>query len=212
MILLVATTNPGKIREIRLVLDGAVAGLRLLTLSDLPPVAEPEETGHTFGANAWLKAAYYAQASGLTTVAEDSGLVIDALDGRPGVQSARYPGETYPLKFNNLYNELGPYPRPWAARYVCAVAIAQQEAAGQVTPIFTCEATIEGEIAPEPRGEFGFGYDPIFYYPPYETTLGSVSDERKLAVAHRGQAFREVAAWLAGRSTSLAPRINDARP
>ncbi len=211
MILLVATTNPGKIREIRHVLDRAVPGLRLLTLPDLPPVAEPEETGHTFAANAWLKAEYYAAASGLATVAEDSGLAIDALDGRPGVQSARYPGETYPLKFRNLYQELASHPRPWTARYVCSVAIADPHVDEAARPVFTCEATVEGEIAREPQGEFGFGYDPIFYYPPYETTLGSVTDDRKLAVAHRGKAFREVAAWLAGRPAALASRIN-ARP
>ena len=211
MILLVATTNPGKIREIRHVLDGAVPALRLLTLADLPPVAEPEETGHTFAENAWVKAAYYAAASGLATVAEDSGLAIDALDGRPGVHSARYPGETYPIKFQNLYQELAPHPRPWTARYVCSVAVADAHSSEVPRKLFACEATVEGEIAPAPHGEFGFGYDPIFYYPPYETTLGSVTDEQKLAVAHRGKAFREVAAWLAGRPAALAPRIN-ARP
>jgi XTP/dITP diphosphohydrolase len=210
--LLVATTNPGKIREIRHVLEGAVDGLRLLTLAEVPPVAEPEETGLTFADNAWLKARHYARATGRPTVAEDSGLEIDALEGRPGVHSARYPGETYPLKFLNLYRELAPHPRPWTARYVCSVAVANPPVGDDAEPLFACEATVEGEIADEPLGNAGFGYDPIFYYPSYMTTLGNVPDERKLAVAHRGKAFRQLAAWLAGRPGALAPRINDARP
>ena len=212
MTLLVATTNSGKIREIRHVVDPAVAGLRLLTLADMPAVAEPEETGLTFADNAWLKARYYALATGRLTVAEDSGLEVDALDGRPGVQSARYPGETYPDKFRNLYRELTPHPRPWLARYVCSLAVAGEPVTGETRRLFSCEATVEGEIAPEPLGAFGFGYDPIFFYPPYGTTLGNVPDERKLAVAHRGKAFRALGAWLAGRPAVLAPRITDARP
>ena len=210
MPLLVATTNSGKIREIRLVLERAVPGLRLLTLADVPPVAEPEETGTTFADNAWLKAACYARSSGLTTVAEDSGLVIDALDGRPGVQSARYPGETYPIKFSNLYRELAGCPRPWTARYVCSLAVAGAHRGGDPPRLFACEATVEGEIAPAPSGTFGFGYDPIFYYPPYMSTLGDVPDERKLAIAHRGKAFRMLAAWLTDERTGI--RITDARP
>jgi XTP/dITP diphosphohydrolase len=106
--LLVATTNAGKLREIRHVL--ASAPVRIVTLAELPAIIEPEETGETFAANALLKARYYAEATGLPTVAEDSGLVIDALGGRPGVQSARYPGETYADKFENLYRELAPHP------------------------------------------------------------------------------------------------------
>ena len=141
------------------------------------------------------------------TVAEDSGLAIDALDGRPGVHSARYPGDSYPIKFNNLYGELAPFSRPWTARYVCSLAVAAPGPHGEPQPAFACEATVEGEIAPEPVGDFGFGYDPIFHYPAYGTTLGNVADERKLAVAHRGKAFRTLAAWLAGRPTVLAPKI-----
>lgn len=198
MTLLVATTNPGKIREIRHVLDGAAPGLRLLTLDDLPRVAEPEETGQTFAENAWLKARYYATATGQITVAEDSGLAIDALGGRPGVHSARYPGASYPEKFINLYRELNEHPQPWTARYVCALAVAAPPPPIEA-PLFAFEATVEGEIAAEPLGAFGFGYDPIFFFPPYGTTLANVSDERKLAVAHRGKAFRQLAAWLATR-------------
>jgi XTP/dITP diphosphohydrolase len=123
------------------------------------------------------------------------------------VKSARYPGATYPEKFAGLYAELAPHPRPWTARFVCSLAFVgtSGSVSPTVTPLFTCEATVEGEIATEPVGSFGFGYDPIFYYPPYKTTLGNVDDERKLAVAHRGKAFREFRQWLmSGRDE--APR------
>ena len=190
MKLLVATTNPGKTREIRRVLEGLP--IEMLSLGDLPPIPEPEETGRTFAENARQKARAYWRAAGLPTVAEDSGLAIDALEGRPGVESARYPGATYADKFANLYRELAPFPRPWAARFVCALAFVNEAPA----PAFECEATVEGEIAPAPAGTNGFGYDPIFLYPPYGATLGEVDDARKLAVAHRGKAFRKFRAWI----------------
>jgi XTP/dITP diphosphohydrolase len=195
--MLIATTNPGKIREIRRVL--ARVPIELTTLADLPTFPEPEETGRTFTENALLKARYYADRTGLATVAEDSGLVIDALGGRPGVESARYPGETYADKFANLYAELAGRPQPWTARFVCAVACVGAPAGGSPPVRFTAEGTVEGEIAPKPRGASGFGYDPIFYYPPYGRTLGEVSDEEKLAVSHRGRAFGQFAAWRAGQ-------------
>jgi XTP/dITP diphosphohydrolase len=190
--LLVATTNPGKLREIRRALAGIP--LRLLTLADVPSVAEPEETGRTFAENARVKAQAYATATGLVTVAEDSGLVIDAIGGRPGVESARYPGATYADKFANLYGELAPHPRPWTARFVAAVACVEPRGAC----LFSGEGIVDGEIAPVPAGANGFGYDPIFFYPPFGHTLGEASDEQKLAVSHRGAAFRTFRAWLEG--------------
>src|SRR5688500_17582446 len=119
--LLIATTNEGKLREIREILHGLAIPIR--SLHDFPPVPEPDETGSTFSANARLKAHAYAGATGMVTVAEDSGLVVDALGGAPGVHSARYPGTTYPEKFSNLYAALAPHPRPWSARYVCAITV-----------------------------------------------------------------------------------------
>jgi len=192
--MLIATSNPGKLREIRL----ALAGLprELLALSDFAAVAEPEETGQTFADNARLKANYYACATGVDTVAEDSGLVIDALAGRPGVQSARYPGETYARKFANLYRELLPHPRPWTARFICSLAYVSAPAGDDPALLFACEARVEGEIALAPQGRFGFGYDPIFFYPPYGKTLGEATDEEKLKVSHRGAAFRKFRTWL----------------
>jgi len=204
---LIATTNPGKLREIRIVLEGLPCDWQ--SIEDIGPIDEPEETGQTFAENALLKARYYAAASGLPTVAEDSGLVIDALDGRPGVLSARYPGTTYEEKFQHLYRELASHPRPWTARFVCSLTFVAPEAPESpgsplalgpgplaLNVLFTTEATVEGEIADAPKGAFGFGYDPIFFYPPYGCTLGEVDGERKLAVAHRGQAFRKFRAWL----------------
>lgn len=188
---LIATTNEGKLLEIREVLRGLDVPIR--SLNDFPPVPEPAETGVTFAENALVKARAYANATHMDTVAEDSGLVIDALGGAPGVHSARYPGDTYPDRFANLYAALRPHPRPWTARYVCAIA-AVSGSTGRV--LFETTATVEGEIWPEPRGVNGFGYDPIFYYPPYGKTFGEVDDSMKLAVAHRGQAFRALRRWI----------------
>ncbi len=185
--LLIATTNPGKIREILPILDGTSVLLRTLAdLSTIPP--EPEETGASFAQNARLKAEYYAEQTGMITVAEDSGLVIDALNGRPGIHSARYPGATYPEKFANLYKELAPFPRPWKARYFCALAVSSD--------LFSCSGVVLGEIAPAPLGTQGFGYDPVFFYPEFSATFGEVDETRKSAVAHRGKAFRKLREYL----------------
>ena len=192
MRLLVATTNTGKLREIRSLLAGVP--VELVTLRDLAAIEEPEETGLTFEENARLKALYYSGHTGMTTVAEDSGLVIDGLDGEPGVRSARFlrPDATYPERFAEIFDRLsGPPEKNRAARFVCALAVADS---GHI--IYEARGTVEGEIAREPRGAAGFGYDPIFYYPPYGSTLAEVAEDAKLAVAHRGQAFRALTSWL----------------
>ena len=203
--LLIATTNRDKLREINTVLAGTP--VEILTLADLPPVAEPDETGTTFADNAWLKALHYATAGlslgdpSLLTIAEDSGLVVDALDGEPGVRSARFlrPDASYAERFDEIYRRLAIQPgRPRTARFICALA-----AVRGTDVVFETTGTIEGEISPEPRGTNGFGYDPIFFYPPYGRTLAEVDDERKLLVAHRGHAFRQLREWLSsGRSSS----------
>ena len=192
--LLVATTNPHKIREIRGLLSGAP--VTLLGLGDFPPVPEPEETGTTFEANARLKARYYDRqlAPPGFTVAEDSGLVIDALDGEPGVYSARFlrPEASYPERFAEIARRLAAHPgRPRTARYVASLAVAHR---GEI--VYETTGVVEGEIAAAPSGSGGFGYDPIFYYPPYARTLAEVSEAEKLRVAHRGVAFRALAGWL----------------
>jgi XTP/dITP diphosphohydrolase len=198
MQVVLATTNDGKIREIRRALDGTA--ITLLTLADAGAVGEaPEETGLTFTENAELKARYYAQQTRQLTLAEDSGLSIDALNGRPGVHSARYPGDTYPEKFANLYRELAHTPRPWTARYTCAVALI--DPAGQMR--YAAAATVEGEIAPTARGQHGFGYDPIFFFPPFGCTTGEMTDAQKLGISHRGKAFLAFRTWL--QQTGITP-------
>ena len=206
MRLLIATTNPDKLREIRQLLAGAP--VELMSLRDLPPVLEPEETGATFEENARLKARYDAShaaavAADLTvgsyTVAEDSGLVVDALDGEPGVRSARFvrPDASYPERFAEIERRLRAHPeRPRTARFVCALAVAQGPEV-----VFETTGTVEGEIVSAPRGAAGFGYDPIFYFPPYGRTLAEVTAAEKLAVAHRGHAFRALVRWLRDPAT-----------
>ena len=180
--------------------------MSLLTLQDGPPVAEPIEAGDTFEANARLKAEYYDRAVAhpllagglvvdpLLTVAEDSGLAIDALDGEPGVRSARFlgPDAPYGERFAEIERRLALRPEaPRTARFVCALAVVHH---GRV--VFETRGTVEGAIAREARGTAGFGYDPIFEYPPWGRTLAEVDEADKLAVAHRGAAFRALALWL----------------
>jgi len=193
--LVVATTNRGKLKEIAQLLAG-IAGdtVELVTLADFPAVIPPQETGRTFAENARLKALYYARHTGELTVAEDSGLEIDALDGAPGIESARYGGEqsTYPEKFALIYDALKARTAAGStARFVCALALIKDEEV-----LFETRGTIEGEIAPEPRGAGGFGYDPIFFYPPYGCTLAEATAEQKAAVSHRGRAFRDLGLYL----------------
>jgi XTP/dITP diphosphohydrolase len=204
--LLVATTNAGKIREIRALFE--FAPVQLITLDAWPRLEPPEETGRTFQENSRQKALYYAAATGVTTVAEDSGLEIDALGGLPGVESARYGGArtTYPEKFELIeaalrarsarapgsatdYGTSAESNR--SARFVCALTLAR----GRSILFETC-GVIEGRIVLPPRGTGGFGYDPIFFYPPYGCTLAEVTAEHKAAVSHRGQAFRALKTFL----------------
>lgn len=190
---LVATTNPGKIREITAILEGAP--VTLLTLASFPDVLEPEETGATFMENARMKALYYAAATGLPSVADDSGLQIEALDNAPGVHSARWYGTDYAVKFGMIYQLLrarGLETSP--ARFVAAVAFAED---GRIA--FEGRGVVEGEIAREPAGTHGFGYDPIFYYRPYGCTLAQVDGDAKARVSHRGAAFRAFKDYLLGR-------------
>lgn len=189
MQLLVATTNPNKIREIRPLLAGLP--FELITLADIDPIPEPEENGATFWENARIKALAYAKGSGLLTVAEDSGLVIDGMNGEPGVLSARFlgPNASYPDRFAEIFRRLGSEIR--SARFVTALAIARGDAI-----LFETEATVEGEIAPTAEGAHGFGYDPIFLYPPLNVTTAQLVDSDKAMVSHRARAFRDLRRWL----------------
>jgi XTP/dITP diphosphohydrolase len=186
--LVVATTNPGKAREINGILADVEPRITLVSLQQFAALPEPEETGETFAENARLKALYYADATGLPAVADDSGLEIDALNNAPGVHSARWFGTDYDVKFRKIY-ELGGVGS--AARFVCHVALAHQ---GRV--IFETTGTVHGRIASEPKGTNGFGYDPIFFYPPFNCTLAELDLERKATVSHRGQAFDALKRYL----------------
>ena len=189
MNLLIATTNPHKIREIRPLL--ADLRITLHTLPDLAPVPEPAETGATFWENARIKALAYAAASRHITVAEDSGLEIDALGGEPGVQSARYLGAStpYPTRFEDIFRRLGSQSR--AARFITALAVARG-----ADILFETEAAVEGTIAARAVGDHGFGYDPIFFYPPLGCTTAQLIDADKAMVSHRARAFRDLRRWL----------------
>jgi XTP/dITP diphosphohydrolase len=193
--LLLATTNPGKLREIVAILAGVPFEIR--TLSDYPGIAPAPETGRSFAENARVKALYYAALTDQLTAAEDSGLEIDALAGAPGVESARWGGAdaTYPEKFALLYDALrskGTVASP--ARFVCSVALVRGR-----DILFETEGAVKGRIALEPRGEGGFGYDPIFFYPPLGRTLAEIEPEQKAAVSHRGRAFRALREYLERR-------------
>ena len=196
MKLLVATTNPGKVCEIWLILEHVP--VELVSLRDFPTIAEPDETGSTFAENARLKAMYYHQATGLPSVADDSGLEIAALGGAPGIHSARWEGTDYAVKFRKIYELLdAASARRSAARFVCRLALAED---GRI--VFESEGVIEGTIADEPRGDQGFGYDPIFYYPPARRTSAELDPVTKAAVSHRGVAFKALAEYLLNRENS----------
>jgi XTP/dITP diphosphohydrolase len=190
--ILVATTNPGKIAELKAMLD---IDVDLVGLADFEGIAEIEEDGVTFAENARKKAAGYAKASGLWTVADDSGLVVDALDGAPGVKSARFSGakeeDRTLLDHKNMAKVLtlleGVRAEKRTARFVCALCLASPEKI-----LIETEGTLEGLIAEEEVGENGFGYDPIFILPDLNKTIAQLTCEEKNAISHRGNAIREL--------------------
>ena len=191
--LLIATTNAGKLREIVSILDGVPITLK--TLADFPDVPVAEETGTSFAENARQKALHYAGHTGMPTLAEDSGFEVDALNGEPGIYSARYLTEhaSYDERFADIYRrvrESGAI--DFSARFVCGLAVARD---GHI--VFDTIAGVEGRLAEAPAGHNGFGYDPIFFFPPYGKTFGEASDAEKTAVSHRGQAIRAFRQFLA---------------
>jgi len=200
--LLVATRSSHKLAELRDLLRPTRA--TLVSLDDLGIAAEADETGATFAANAALKARFYARLSGLPTLADDSGLEVDALGGGPGVRTRRYAGDGATDEDNNrkLLDALaGLPPASRGARYRCALALALPEHAGPrggVSVILT-RGTMSGRIAPAARGANGFGYDPIFEpasEPPGGATVGEWPPERKQAASHRAGAARRMAPIL----------------
>jgi XTP/dITP diphosphohydrolase len=194
-----ATGNPGKLREFRLA--GELLGIDieplagLKSIPGLESIKAPEETGTTFEENARLKAAYYSRFAPGPLFADDSGLEVDALGGEPGVYSARYAGPDATDDANNslLLERLGDA-RDRTGRFVCVIALADQ---GEVQQTFRGE--VEGEILREAHGLGGFGYDPLFYYPPFGCSFGEVDGPKKFDVSHRGKALRALLKNLAGR-------------
>ena len=188
MKLLIATRNRGKVAEMKALLGmGALKNVEVVTLADMPNVGEPREEGKTFRENAKIKAMYHAQALKVLCVADDSGLAVEALGGRPGVMSARYAGPkaTDPENTALLLDDLKPHPRPWKAAFVC-VAIAVLP--GRV--VAESEGRIEGEIVPLPRGDGGFGFDPVFRVEGSAKTMAELTVEEKNRISHRGKAMR----------------------
>jgi XTP/dITP diphosphohydrolase len=203
--LLIATNNPHKLTEYRDILAGLP--VELVTLPDVGLSADVPETGDTFEENAVQKAVAYARLSGLLTLADDSGLAVDALNGEPGVHSARWSGrETpYPERHRLLQRLLADV--PWerrTARFICVIAIARAPStdggsADFATPggeVRTVEGVCEGFIAREPRGTGGFGYDPMFYLPEHGCTMAELPDGVKNRVSHRGRAGAAARALL----------------
>lgn len=185
-----ATGNPGKLREFRLAAEGCPVDLEILPgFKQIPPC---EENGLTFEENAIIKATHYGRHATGLLFADDSGLEVDALGGAPGVRSARFagPGATDEAnnrllreKLNGLENR--------TARFVCAIALVEG-----TRVLGTFRGAVEGLIIDEERGPNGFGYDPMFYYPPFQCTFGEASAESKFGVSHRGQALRAMLAFL----------------
>ena len=191
MKILVATTNPGKLAELSAMLSG---NIDWLSLADFPGITEVPEDGTTFDENARLKALGYAKQTNLWTIADDSGLVIDALGGAPGVHSARFSGEKNAknqlLDHKNMQKVLklleNTPEKQRTARFICSICLAKP---GKV--LIETQGRLEGIIAKEQIGTNGFGYDPIFYIPKLKKTAAQLSPEQKNAVSHRGNALKK---------------------
>ena len=218
VIILCGKTNPGKLREFRLAASEFGGNFELRAV-DAPP---PEEHGSTFEETAIEKALHYSRHAGGYVFADDSGLEVDALNGAPGVYSARFAGPNATDEDNNallleklhILEKLHELEQPRGvenrtARFVCAIALAKD---GRI--IQTFRGVVEGRIIDEPRGSHGFGYDPLFYYEPFGRTFGEASDAQKMSVSHRAQALNAMFAFLShyepqldsGRSQSSSSR------
>jgi XTP/dITP diphosphohydrolase len=193
--LILASRNRKKLREIAELLTGL--NVELVSAADFPEAPEVEETGQTFAENAALKAGTVAAATGLWTIADDSGLAVDVLDGAPGVYSARYAGEQSDDRQNNekLLAQLRDVPdERRGAQFVCCLALA--DPAGQIR--VQVEGRCRGQLLHEPRGQNGFGYDPLFWIPEYRKTFAELTLTAKSVLSHRARAFEKLIPRLAG--------------
>ena len=185
MPIVIATRNKGKTAEISALLKGFPVLIK--NLDDFGPIPEVEEDGETFDENAYKKASFVSKVLGYPALADDSGLVVDALDGAPGVYSARYAGEKASdrQRYLKLLDEMNGHTNRKAA-FECVISLAVPTGAA-----LTYEGRCEGLITEEPAGDGGFGYDPVFYYPPLKKTFGQLSREDKSRISHRGKALKE---------------------
>ncbi len=185
--LLIATTNQKKGREMMQILSAALPGIKLVTLADFSNWVEVEETGETFEENARLKALAALKQTGLASLADDGGLVVDALGGAPGVHSHRFLGAetSFDVKMDYILKELhGLDVKQRTCRFQCAVALAYRDGS-----LFECLGSCEGVIASEKRGQGGFGYDPVFWLPDLQCCMAELSPEEKHRISHRGKAL-----------------------
>jgi XTP/dITP diphosphohydrolase len=190
--ILLSTRNSGKARELKILL--ADIPVEVKTLLDYPEIGEIEETGRTFEENADIKAVTVFKETGLVSLADDSGLAVDALDGAPGIHSARY-APTDQERVAKLLSELGGVPqKERTARFVCAMTLAvpDNNSSGGMK-LFRARGICEGIIADVPKGENGFGYDPIMYLPDRDMTMAQITLEEKNRISHRGRAVSEMA-------------------
>jgi XTP/dITP diphosphohydrolase len=200
MQLLVGTTNPGKLAEVQAFLENLP--VEIISLNDLGRWPDIIEDGATFEENALKKARTLAEYSGYLTLADDSGLEVDALNGAPGIYSARYSGDEGNDEKNNkkLLSALKDVPEhKRTARFVCALALCVPKS--QDARKWIVRESCEGRIAVTPKGRNGFGYDPLFFYPPFGKTFGEIDRETKAAVSHRGKALKKLA--------QILPRVID---
>ncbi len=193
MKIILATRNRKKVEEIRMILAGGQQEFSILTLDNFPECPEVEEDGKTFEANAVKKALFVSEFTGMTAIADDSGLEVDALDGAPGVFSARYSGESADDRSNleKLLKEMKDVPPDRRkARFVCCISVASK---GEVRSF---SGYVNGAIGTEARGDNGFGYDPVFYPEGHDRTFAEISDVEKNSMSHRGRALKKLQKYL----------------
>ena len=206
IMIVLATRNEGKVRELREMLKDFPVDLK--SLNDFGPIPEVVEDGATFDDNAYKKASFTAKVLGIPAMADDSGLMVEALGGAPGIKSARYAGEDA-ADADNIRKLLADMEgiSDRRAAFECVISIAVPKG-----PALTYEARCDGEITNEPSGEEGFGYDPVFYYPPLKKTFANLTMEEKNQVSHRGKALKEVADEFDKIVKWLKSRLAEAKP
>ena len=195
MNIVLATRNKKKAEEMKKILEqGAMSSVNIFTLNDFTECPDVKEDGNTFEENAIKKAVHASKCTGMTAIADDSGLEVDALNGAPGVFSARYAGEVADDRANleKLLKEMEHLPyKKRGARFVCCIALVSR---GDVQTFF---GYVKGRIGTEPRGKKGFGYDPVFYPEGYDITFAEMSKEKKNAISHRYKAIKELQKYIA---------------